>query len=165
MTIEYLHLLQQYLTGPGIPPIGMTETEILALQTEFCANGKPFPKTLKEFLFLTGKQCAHFDSGVGSSPTYNTVQQKRLTIIANLPYSFSYPNIWSFGYQTDTESFYFIDLNEDSDDPDVYYTWLYEKQDRTGIPGECIEKTQYTFSGFIEASINYYLATNDPFPH
>lgn len=123
MTIEYLHLLQQYLTGPGgIPPIGITETD-------------------------------------------SAVQQKRLTIIAKRPYSFSYPSIWSFGYQTDTESFYFIDLNEDSDDPDVHYTWLYEKQDRTGTPRECIEKTQYTFSGFIEASINYYLVTNDRFPH
>lgn len=165
MNIEKLTLLKKYLSGPGLNPVGMSVPEIEALEVEFCATGEHFQKALKEFLFLTGKQCAHFASGVGTTPNYNAVQQNRLSLIAGLSYTFSYSNIWSFGYQTDDDYFYFIDLNEDSDDPDVYFTGLNHNEYETGTASEYVIKTQYKFSNFVEASINYYLANNDFFPH
>lgn len=165
MKIEKLTLLEEHLTGPGISPKGLTLAEITALEIEFCAPGKHFQKTLKEFLFLTGDRCAHFNSGTGTAPNYNSVQQKRLSIIAGLSYTFSYPNIWSFGYQTDSDYFYFIDLNQEVDDPTVYFAGLNHNRYETGIASEYVEKTEYTFSGFVEASINYYLDHGDVFPH
>lgn len=164
MNIEKLKLLEEYIhQGPSSVasrPLPLDTIEML--EAEYCAPGKQFQKVLREFLFLTGGFCSYFSSGVGRPPNYKSDQEISELEFSRETYTFSFPNIWTFGVQQDTQQFYFIDLNQDKDDPDMYYTYTSLNRHDTGISSEHVKKTQYTLSSYIEAQIQHFLDTGSP---
>lgn len=72
MNIQYLTKLKdnpiEYSedTNNSFPIQGISEIEIIQLEQSY-NNGNPFPKVLKELLFLAGKYCYVCDYGVNDS--------------------------------------------------------------------------------------------------
>lgn len=161
MNIENLKLLENNLKGPGASPQGLTMNQIMTLESLVCPTGMIFPKNLREFLYLTGLSCSHFHSGVGTQSDLGFFQQNHMNLISSAPYSFSYPNIWSFAYQVELDKFYFIDLNDTKEDPILYLTDFEKIELETGTPGEYILQSKFTLSSFIQTAINHYILHDD----
>lgn len=120
MNIQYLTQLRDNPvkypndTTHRFPIIGIPETEIAQLE-QLYNNGNPFPKILKELLFLAGNRCYVFDYGISETQQemqeWAREQMQDNNIVENRPfYVFDYYG----GY-----SFRFIYLDE-GDNPQVY---------------------------------------------
>ena len=115
MEIQYLKYLEKHPQGRPSDPvnIGMTETEIAALETQY-NNGDPFPKVLKELLFLAGKQCYAADYGFNDDA--GELQSDVRNILSEANDTIDEP---FFAFEVvEEDQFAFIYLNED--DPNVY---------------------------------------------
>jgi hypothetical protein len=166
MTIELLKKLEKYPLKGNKASRGLSLPQIEELELEFCPNGVQFPKALREFLFLAGEYCVYFDSGVWMPLSqFKALQQRTWSKINSMPYSFSFTNIWAFGFQIASTNFYFIDLVQLKDDPDIYFTDLYQVLIETGAHAEYYEKTNYTLVSYIEKHISYYLETGSTFDY
>ena len=155
--IELLELLEKYPGGPGIVSRGLSLTDIETLELEYCPPGKQFQKALREFHFLAGNLCRYFDSGVGIDGNLKSDQEQVWTYINAQPYSFSFTNIWAFDFDMQYNEFHFIDLNQEKDDPDIYFTDLRLMSRETGVGSEYIVKTEFTLVSFINYRIAYFL--------
>lgn len=66
MEIQYLQSLKNNPSRDGRINIPLTQTEILELE-QLYNNSNPFPKALKELLFLAGDYCIVMDYGISNS--------------------------------------------------------------------------------------------------
>ena len=157
MRIELLKLLEKYPDKGNKKSRGLTLDLIEELEKDFAPAGKKFPKALREFLFLAGSECVYFNSGIDYPLSeFKGVQQWTNAHLASLPYKFSYSHIWSFGIQQDSTQFYFIDLNDDKNDPIIYFTDTGRILEETETEGEFIKDTDFTLVSFIDKHITFY---------
>ncbi len=121
MEIHYLKRLQQ------IPKLGEDELEginltaIEALETKY-NNGNPFPTAFREYLFLAGEYDylgGHFDA-----PGYEWMQEKARAELAECGKTIDRPFFVTDQLDGCTQ-FGFIYLDENEDDPKVYYCYAH----------------------------------------
>lgn len=78
MKIKHLERLQihnsRFIRNIEFFNKGLTIEEIEYLESLYCPPGKQFPQVLREFLFLAGKYCIYFCSGITSVPSWNGVE-------------------------------------------------------------------------------------------
>lgn len=118
MNIQYLNQLRdnpiRFGNSRNFPIQGISLQEITQLEQNW-NNGNPFPKVLKELLFLAGKDCYVFDYGIGETQQgmqeWGREQMEDNNIVENRPFY-----IFDFygGYH-----FSFIYLDE-GDNPKAY---------------------------------------------
>lgn len=115
MEIQYLKYLEKHPQRRPSDPVnkGMTETEIAALETQY-NNGDPFPKVLKELLFLAGKECYALDYGLNEDAGELQINVREILTEANDTVNATFFALSVF----EAEQFMFIYLN--GDDPTVY---------------------------------------------
>ncbi|GGE71372.1 hypothetical protein EV200_1175 [Pedobacter psychrotolerans] len=95
-----------------IEPISLQE---IASLEQLCNNGNPFPKALKELLFLAGASCYVLDYGVFDTQKELQEYVKEKMVLRNRTISRPFYAIDIY----DTEQFFFIYLDE-GDNPKVY---------------------------------------------
>lgn len=130
MLIEYLNMLQnnpsleinrsgQYSTISGI-----SEAEIQQLEQQY-NNGTPFPKALRELLFLAGNSCYVLEYGYKeSSNLQQELQEEALESIALFNRTFTRPFYVIESYNgAETITLVFLD---EGDNPMVYSAYLPE---------------------------------------
>lgn len=145
MEIEYLQLME------NTPKISwkinepMTIEEIQDLEQKFNDNN-PLPKALREFLFLAGHyNNTHFDTW----PDIETMQSKALQEMQDIGELIERP-IFVFSQHNSFESFLFVYLDEDQNDPEVYvYSADFSLDDE-----DIYHKNGYTFSGLVNMSVD-----------
>ena len=155
MNIEYLtQLRDDPINYPNdvtnrFPNIGITESEIIQLQENW-NNSNPFPKVLKELLFLAGNYCYVFDYNIHENQQEiqewvreDLVETNR--IIARPFYVFDL-----------YDGFMFIYLDE-GDNPEIYEAHPF----RTG--NDWIRKTSNTIKSLSEKRISRVKDGQNPF--
>jgi hypothetical protein len=115
MIIEYLQTLRDNSQIDGLVDEGVSETEIQQLE-QLYNSGNPFPKVLKEMLFLAGNFCNFLDFNVYDSQ--QEMQDEERAELSSL-----------YGV-TITRPYYFIDLSsqgrpvfmylDEGDNPPLY---------------------------------------------
>jgi len=124
--------------------------EILVLEQHY-NQGHPFPKALRELLFLAGEYCYVMDFGIGGSQ--QEMQDDARTCLIELNYSINRPffvvDVYNGG-----EQFLFVYLDEEVDDPIIYEAYLYPLE---------VRSLGKKLSDFIEFRINKVKQGYNPF--
>lgn len=109
--------MQQYPVLRKWTNEGMSEAEIAKLEFDYRLN-KPFPIAYREFLFLAGKHSnlEDIDTGLG----YDWMQRKAKEMLAEYGQVIERP-FWVTDQLDGCEQFGFFYLDEDIEDPKVYY--------------------------------------------
>lgn len=152
MTIQYLQALRDNKTMDGFADKGLTESQISQLE-QLYNNGTPFPKVLKELLFLAGKSCNYLDYSV-----YNTQQEMQsgerieLQDLHSLviPRPFFIVDLASYGLPL------FIFLDE-GDNPQL------NQLEDSPTQSNYYRRVGGTLQGLLESRIQNYLEGYDPF--
>ena len=161
MHIEYLQIL---VDNPKIKvpnydawrynePIDITEIEVLE---RIYNNGLPFPKALRELLFIAGKRCYVLDYGLFDSQDEMQQGARRwLTAYGrnfNIERPFFVIDVYNAGGQ-----FLFVYLDEESESPMVYEALLSESEE------PWIKRLGWNLSPFIRRLTNDLLNGYNPF--
>ena len=125
MEIKYLKYLEENsIANPNdldypcpIEPISLSEIE--TLETTY-NNGNPFPKALRELLYLAGTDCYVLDYGIHKSQ--DDLQKAEREYLKDYGRSITRP-FYVIDCYNDYESFLFIYLDE-GDNPEVYAAYL-----------------------------------------
>lgn len=116
MEIEILKELQEYPERDSFynEPIPIEEIGILE---QLYNNGNPFPKALKELLFLAGNGCIVFDYGINDSQQelQEMVRKKLIRYSKTISQPFYVIDVYNA-----PEQFLFVYLDEGVEDPQVY---------------------------------------------
>jgi len=167
MDIEYLETYFENKNNlRGWSAKGMTSLEIENLELEM-NNGKPFPKALREFLFIGGRSG---QLAINTPYNYKKLREYFDKEIRKRGETITQP-YFVFGSDNDGKSFFFIYLNE-GDDPQPWIgsiaegydndIWEDEDEDPENwkfIKSEAIWKMPFkTFSAFIDKGV--FLAIN-----
>ncbi|WP_124980996.1 hypothetical protein [Nonlabens xiamenensis] len=157
MHIEYLKDLRDY---PEQYPMdsehkfgnrGIPMTEIQALETQF-NNSAPFPKALRELLFLAGDYCYLFSFGRYNSQQEFQLGQRQLIINANNKLQITRPyyiiDCTSFG-----DYFLLVYLDE-GDDPIVSEAAVHGTEDQEDDNGTGIRSFDMTLSEYIKFGVD-----------
>jgi hypothetical protein len=145
MEIIYLKALLAYPKRASFTNHGLSIDKIEALEKLYNGN-KPFPTVIREFLWIAGK-----DNNLGFT-TYRDIfklQERARENLAQCGFNIERP-FFAFDNVTDCESFSFVYLDENQDDPDVYLCEPYEA--KYGEP--LIRRYKdYTFKSLVEEHI------------
>ena len=160
MEINYLQVLRDNpARNPNalgykaaIDPISLTEITQLELGYN---NGNPFPKALKELLYLAGKRCYVCDYGVYHN--HHELQQSVRNYMEEEDRIIDRP-FFAIDVYNDGDQFIFVYL-DDGDDPTVYEGHYYDRDDRP----DWICKVYHSLSSYINALIEQVKLGRNPF--
>lgn len=166
MQIEYLKQLRDYfpegpwtLDGPHTRQ-GISIAEIEQLETTW-NSGSPFPKALRELLYLAGDLCSVVDYSY--SDTQQEFQQMMRDIMAEE------------GHVTITRPFYIVDainfgtsimivyLDEGKEDPTIYQVYPWGGGGYNDIPSNHIKNMHYPLSLLINRGIQFLKEFGSPY--
>lgn len=176
MEIQYLKLMKENPVKPrnGYTNQGISLAEIQTLEQVY-NSGNPFPKVLKELLFLAGDRCNVLDFGGlegffisqgWAIPTDAKEMQMTQIFIADsmTDEGVSMPNRPWFVidiYNAEYPVFVFLD---EGDDPNVYEFWITEPADPPIALGHNhIRKVKSPLSKHILIGVNSMLKGQNPF--
>jgi hypothetical protein len=145
MEIKYLNKILENPNLKSWPIKGLSVNKIEELE-QLYNQGKPFPTATKEFLWLSG-----IDNNIGfdDSPNIFKLQERARENLTQCGFNIDRP-FFAFDNVTDCESFSFVYLDENQDDPDVYLCEPYEA--KYGEP--LIRRYKdYTFKSLVEEHI------------
>jgi hypothetical protein len=157
MNIEYLQYLQANPEGRSTPEIsdkniGMTEAEIETLEETY-NGGEPFPKVLRELLFLAGKYCYVLD--YGPFEEQSTIQTRNRSYLAssnlNITRNYFVIDCGNLGDQFD-----YVYIEGESEDPKVFSAELYLDADIA------LKDRGVTLKEFINTRIDYVKQGQNP---
>lgn len=121
MNIEILKYLEEnqvmYGREENYPIEGIPLTEIEALETKY-NGGNPFPKALRELLYLAGNFCYVLD--YGGFDTQDKLQTRQRKWMTQFNTSISRP-FFIVDLVSDMENFCFVYADDVNDDPMVYH--------------------------------------------
>ena len=156
MTIEILKKLKDYPSDGTFTDQPISLSEIEELEQEY-NNGAPFPKSLKELLYLAGKFCNVLDYGMNKS-------QKELQIDARSDLPDYDREINRHFYVVDVynagEQFLFVYLDENQNDPMLYEAYLPQNQYEVR---PWVHSLNRTLSEFIDYRLNLLKQGYNPF--
>ena len=152
MNINYLQKLQFNNKMDGFTNEGLTLSEISQLE-QLYNNGNPFPKVLKELLFLAGNFCNYLDYSVYDSQQEMQDEERAelfdlYGIVVSRPYFFV--DLSSHGLP----AFIFLD---EGDNPPLYQLQSHPTQNNF------FRNTGGTLQTLIESRIQNYLEGYNPF--
>lgn len=161
MQIEILTKLRDYPVDPKRGSLftneGISETEIAQLEQTW-NNGNPFPKALKEFLFLAGKYCYLCEILMDSQEEFQQFVRQRMLNNDEIGFVFSRPF-----YVIDTtpgyggSNFGFVYLDENEEDP-----WMHANDgEPCTTEVECDRPLNYTLKEMLHGSIDRLLSGRD----
>jgi hypothetical protein len=154
MDIIYLKELRDNPTRDGFVCRGNTPAEITQLE-QLYNNGNPFPKVLKEYLFLAGARCTVMEQGIYETQFEAQLETRVMLLEGGKVFTrpFFGLEFWT------TDSFMYIYLDE-GDNPllrDVYYF------DEAAPFGEVYLTSDLTLKGLIDARIQDVKEGLNPF--
>ena len=123
---------------------GMKEKEILALEQKH-ANGKQFPLAFREFLFVAGKR----DMSGTICHNFDYLQQEAIVSLQETGNVIDRP-FFVFWDQHQCCDFKFFYLDEENEDPQVYYAMPGFTEE--GYP--LLEKQHCTFSQLVKTGLS-----------
>lgn len=160
MEIQYLKTLQEnpikYGKTINFPIEGVSENEISQLEQKY-NNGNPFPKALRELLFLAGKDCYVLDTGRNETPEELQQYVRKKLNKDNLSINKPFYAIDVYNALDQCLVVFF----DEGDDPYVYEVFYdYESY---GDEVQFIDKIGKTLSKFIESRVKDVKMGFNPF--
>lgn len=154
MEIQYLKKLKDYpsMYERTCEPISLEE---IAQLEQLYNNGNPFPKVLKEYLYLAGNFCTVIDSGI--SDTQQEFQEYMRELLLENDKVYTRPFYALETYSNDW--FIFIYLDE-GDNPNLYLAYF---MDEAAEPEEPLRKMSHTLPSLINNRIQRYKEGGNPF--
>lgn len=154
MKIEILKGLENY-PGKGLEKNEpLVINEILELE-QLYNQGNPFPKALRELLFLAGRDCNVLD--YGWHDTQQEIQEEAREWLTERGLSISRP-FFVIDVYNGGEQFLFIYLDENLEDPEVQDAYLFPLDWR-----QWIVSSEYKLSEFINSRLDDLLKGYNPF--
>lgn len=187
MKIKHLKRLQIhnscFVRNKEIFNEGLSIEEIEYLESLYCPPGKQFPLVLREFLFLAGKDCIYFPSGIDITPyredglfinpPINSKQEYLRDVIKDINPSdsslgtnmdFIIPRpCWLFNdYSIDCFNLMYLDI--DVIDPEIWVLYTYDDVEDIlySTLDEALEDIihdcrGFTLKAYIDQHIDYFL--------
>jgi len=164
MEIQYLTYLRDNPFGnPGslsdkdpIEPMSLEEIEILEALYN---NGNPFPKALKELLFLAGNSCYVLDKGI--YPTQEKMQQFVRNRLIRAGKTISRP-FYTIDIYNGPEQCIFVYLDE-SENPQTYGAYYFADDSSPNSSPKFIEKIELSLTELINHRIDRNKVGRNPF--
>jgi hypothetical protein len=147
MEIKYLKKMQQHPKLRSWKNEGMSLAEIEKLEQEY-NQGRPFPTAYREFLFLGGEHSNLGDIDTGVS--YEWMQQLAREEVAASGKTIDRP-YWVTDQLDRCTQFGFIYLDEDTEDPVIYYCYADKSYHKEF--GFIVPRPQGTFSNYINVCV------------
>lgn len=144
MEIKLLKTLQSNNVDDDNYPLSMTEIEDLELKYN---SGHPFPTSVRELLFLAGKYCMVLEYGLADSQY--EIQDAMRRELTNSGLNIARPFL-VFDVINRTDGFVFVYLDEDQQDPAVYFANLDIEDEDTPF----LNPLDKTLSEFIAERVN-----------
>lgn len=144
MEIKYLQKLSKKTTKSKYKGIPMSLKEIEKLE-ELYNDGNPFPKVLKEFLYLAGNYCPVLDTGI-----YHTLQDLQEYVREEL---LEYGKVYTrpfFALETYSGDWCILMYLDEGDNPDLYHVYY---NDEAADFNEPYKKLGRTLLGLINKRI------------
>lgn len=152
MTLQYLQSLKDNNKIGSFADEGLTDSQIIHLE-QLYNNGNPFPKVLKELLFLAGNYCNCLDYGA-----YDTMQEMQTEARSNLQQmrniTISRRHFYVEMLSNDLNLFIFLD---EGDNPEI------NQLADNATPTNFFRRTGLTLRSLIEARIHDYKKGFNPF--
>lgn len=154
MEINYLKNLRDNPSRDGFTCEPISFEEIIQLE-QLYNNGNPFPKVLKEYLYLAGNGCTMMDMGI--SETQQEFQEWMRELLLDEGKIYTRPFYALETYSNDW--FIFIYLDE-GDNPNLYLAYF---MDEAAGLSEPYKKMTHTLPSLINNRIQRYKEGGNPF--